>query len=179
MVEQAFDFPTQNALIEVGVQAGWRCWEAGAGRGSVARWLHGVGSAGKVVATDLPEQWFDAAGADIVFRRHDVVRDPAPERDFDLVHARFLLEHVPDPRGVTARLADALRPGGAGWAHVAYGIERVRPELRAQGIAGEQIDAVLRCLADPQNLITGPPVAIAWGQRSSSGSGDQPGGGQR
>jgi SAM-dependent methyltransferase len=31
---------------------------------------------------------------------------------FDLVHTRFLLEHVPDPLGVVREMARAVRPGG-------------------------------------------------------------------
>lgn len=46
------------------------------------------------------------------FQVNDVVRDPPPANGFDLVHARFVLEHVADPRSVISRLAGALRPGG-------------------------------------------------------------------
>ena len=112
-VERAFDTPTQNALREVGVSTGWRCWEVGAGRGSIARWLSGiVGSDGQVLATDLSDRWFDPATTGLRCERHDVARDPLPGDRFDLVHARFLLEHLVDPRSVIARFADALRPGG-------------------------------------------------------------------
>ncbi|MBV9685290.1 MAG: class I SAM-dependent methyltransferase [Solirubrobacterales bacterium] len=112
-VERAVDGSSRNALLEVGVDVGWRCWEVGAGRGSIARWLSVVvGTAGQVLATDLTDEWFDPAATDVRFQRHDVVRDPVPEGAFDLVHARFLLEHLADPRSVIARLIDALRPGG-------------------------------------------------------------------
>ncbi|MBV8997850.1 MAG: class I SAM-dependent methyltransferase [Solirubrobacterales bacterium] len=112
-VERAFDARSQNALTEVGVSTGWRCWEVGAGRGSIARWLSGiVGSGGEVLATDLSDRWFDPATTGIRWLRHDVANDPLPGDRFDLVHARFLLEHLADPGSVIARIADALRPGG-------------------------------------------------------------------
>jgi SAM-dependent methyltransferase len=98
------------ALIEVGVDTGWRCWEVGAGHGSIARWLaKTVGSDGVVVATDVDDRWFDA---DIPLVSHDVSRDPPPGASFDLIHARLLLEHLADPPSVIARLVGALGPGG-------------------------------------------------------------------
>jgi ubiquinone/menaquinone biosynthesis C-methylase UbiE len=113
-VERAFDRSSQSALIEVGVRPGWHCWEVGAGRGSVARWLAGiVGPEGTVLATDLDEERFDAGTGKVAFARHDVTADPPPQGNLDLVHARFLLEHLAHPRVVIGRLGEALRPGGA------------------------------------------------------------------
>lgn len=112
-LEQALDVPSRNALLEAGVDVGWRCWDVGAGRGSIARWLSDVvGADGRVLATDLSDHWFDPAGTGARFQRHDIVRDPLPDRAFDLVHARFLLEHLANPNAVIARLIAALRPGG-------------------------------------------------------------------
>lgn len=237
-VEHAFDTQSQNVLREVGVDAGWSCWEVGAGRGSIARWLSViVGSGGRVLATDLDDRWFDPAGTGAEFRRHDIVRDSLPGRIFDLVHARFVLEHLPAPRAVVARLAETLRPGGVlvledsaglgievtppaplfdhlakpwehagaavgwnaaygnalvsdlriaglvglhgrqyrqiacggeAWAHIAHGIRRLETELSARGITPEQLAEALRSLLDPANIITGPPVTIAWGRQAVS-----------
>jgi SAM-dependent methyltransferase len=236
-VERVFDEQTVAALREAGVGAGWRCWEVGAGRGSIAHWLgQAVGPKGTVLATDLHERWFQSTGAaNVEFGRHDVTRDPLPDERFDLVHARFLLEHLADPRTVIDRLAAALRPrgvlmledsagleigiappaeafarlapvweragksvgwnaaygraligdlraaglqaihgveyrqiaAGGAWKHVEHGLERLRPELREQGASDELLNAALRCLGDPANLITGPPVVIAWGRSES------------
>ncbi len=44
--------------------------------------------------------------------RHDVVTDPPPATGFDLVHARFVLEHLPEREAVLDRLVAALAPGG-------------------------------------------------------------------
>ena len=38
-VERAFDVQSRNVLLEVGVDAGWSCWEVGAGGPTVASWL--------------------------------------------------------------------------------------------------------------------------------------------
>lgn len=53
--------------------------------------------------------------AEIDFRRGDataLVLGDAEWGSFDLVHARFLLEHVPDPAGIVRTMARAARPGG-------------------------------------------------------------------
>jgi SAM-dependent methyltransferase len=113
-VQRAFDDQSRAALAGAGVRSGWRCWEVGAGRGSIARWLADVvGPQGHVLATDLDDRWFASTGAEnLEFRRHDVTRDQPPASRLDLIHARFLLEHLADPRDVIARLAAALKPGG-------------------------------------------------------------------
>ncbi|HEY2650690.1 MAG TPA: class I SAM-dependent methyltransferase [Solirubrobacteraceae bacterium] len=113
VLERALDSGSRSVLLEAGVQPGWRCWEAGAGRGSIARWLADiVGAAGHVVATDLDQTRFDAGTTDVAFKRQDVLADPIPGAGFDLVHARFLLEHLPEPQLALRRFREALRPGG-------------------------------------------------------------------
>ncbi len=111
-VERAFDGQSRAGIGAAGLRPGWRCWEVGAGRGSIANWLREVvGPEGRVLATDLDERWFTGGGG-VEFRRHDVTRDPPPAVELDLVHARFLLEHLADPLDVIARLAAALKRGG-------------------------------------------------------------------
>jgi SAM-dependent methyltransferase len=111
-LERAFDPLTRAVLAELGVCAGWRCWEVGAGRGGVARWLaRAVGPSGAVLASDIEER---SCGEDdgVTFLRHDVTSDPLPDVLFDLIHARFLLEHLDEPAPTIQRLTRALRPGG-------------------------------------------------------------------
>jgi SAM-dependent methyltransferase len=87
------------------------CWEIGAGGGSVAAWL--AERAGRLLITDVDIRFVEhLAGADVTVEHHDVVADPTPEGPFDLIHARLLLEHLPDRARVLDRLAGALRPGG-------------------------------------------------------------------
>ncbi len=218
------------------MQSGWRCWEVGAGRGSIANWLgEAVGPRGRVLATDLDDRWFSGAGAaNVEFLAHDLTRDPLPGEEFDLVHARFVLEHLADPPRVIARLAAAVRPGGvlvledsaglgfdvdppsdvftrlaprweraglsvgwsaaygrallghlraaglrdlrgleyrriapggAGWAHVVSGLERLRPGLLEEGVAEADLERAIASLRDAAKMITGPPVVIAHARR--------------
>ncbi|MEJ3744664.1 class I SAM-dependent methyltransferase [Actinomycetes bacterium KLBMP 9797] len=91
---------------------GARCWEVGAGGGSVARLMaDAVGPDGHVLATDIDPLHLVADG-NLAVRRHDV-RDPLPAGGpFDVIHARLVLLHVPERRRVLRDLAGALAPGG-------------------------------------------------------------------
>lgn len=111
-VEAYSDPASRSVLRELGVGDGWVCWEIGAGRGSLAYWLSDlVGPDGRVLATDIDtHRLHDRSNLEVV--RHDVVEDDPPEDGFDLIHARFLLEHLPEPEKVLDRLVSVLRPGG-------------------------------------------------------------------
>jgi len=112
---------TFRHLDGLGIGAGWRCWEVGAGGPSVPAWLAGrVGPTGSVVATDIDTSWLpaegdarlDASPARFEVRRHDVGVDDPPGSGFDLVHARLVLVHVPGRERALRSMVDALRPGG-------------------------------------------------------------------
>ncbi len=107
-----FDPSTFAHLLDLGVGAGRRCWEVGAGGMSVPRWLAGqVGPTGMVVATDIDTTWL--GGEDRVrVLRHDVGADEPPATGLDLVHARLVLTHVPRRVAALASMVAALRPGG-------------------------------------------------------------------
>jgi SAM-dependent methyltransferase len=45
-------------------------------------------------------------------RAQDLPLAPGEWGTFDLAHARFLLEHVPDPLAVVKQMVKAVRPGG-------------------------------------------------------------------
>jgi SAM-dependent methyltransferase len=109
-----FDPSTFRHLREIGVGAGWRCWEVGAGGMSVPNWLAArVGPTGLVIATDIDTSWLANAGADPVrILRHDVGADDPPVTDLDLVHVRLVLTHVPQRGTALASMIAALRPGG-------------------------------------------------------------------
>ncbi|MFE3316789.1 class I SAM-dependent methyltransferase [Nocardia sp. NPDC059195] len=110
----AYD-PESIALAQrLGVEAGWRCLEAGAGGGSFAHWLCSVTlPGGRVLAvdadprhlTDLPHRGGEVA-------RMDLVTDELPEGAFDFVHTRFVLLHIAQRDIVLQRLVRALAPGG-------------------------------------------------------------------
>ncbi len=113
-IEAGLDPSTIERLERIGVCDGWSCLEVGAGGGSIAEWLcRRVGATGNVVATDLQTRFLEAIGApNLEVRRHDVTKEEFEVAAFDLVMARKVLEHLPDPSAALARMAAALRPGG-------------------------------------------------------------------
>ncbi|GHH86503.1 methyltransferase [Streptomyces sulfonofaciens] len=114
-LRELFDSSTFRHIDELGIAPGWRCWEVGAGGTSVVNWLAGrVGTAGRVLATDIDTSWAcDAAGGVVDVLRHDVGRDRSPGgAGFDLVHARLVLVHVADRQRALRMMTESLRPGG-------------------------------------------------------------------
>jgi SAM-dependent methyltransferase len=116
LLESASDPGTLRVLETIGVGPGWRCLEIGAGAGSIASWLaERVGPTGHVLATDIDPRFLEPLAADhpnLEVCRHDVVSDDLPESAFDLVHARMVLEHLPERERALCRMAAALAPGG-------------------------------------------------------------------
>ena len=109
-----YDAGTIRHLERCGIARGWDCLEVGGGGGSIARWLADrVSPNGRVVATDIDTRHLDALGDPrIDVRRHDVL-EPLPEGPFDLIHARLVLNALPDRDAVLHRMVRALAP--AGW----------------------------------------------------------------
>jgi len=114
LLEQYLDPMTKRRMTMLGVRHGLRCLEIGAGGGSVAAWLcEQVGSTGRVVATDINIQLLQEIRLPCFEAiRHDITINGLPEGDFDFVHARWLLHHLPEPELAIRRMIDALRPGG-------------------------------------------------------------------
>lgn len=115
-LEAALDPGTREHLIRLGAGPGKRCLEVGAGGGSVACWLaEQVTPGGTVVATDLDTTFLNSKAAGLPgleVLRHDITAEELPT-GFDLVHARWLVEWLPDKRLALRRMVSALRPGGA------------------------------------------------------------------
>jgi SAM-dependent methyltransferase len=105
---------TIRHLTALGVGSGYRCLEVGAGGGSIAAWLaKRVGPTGSVLATDIDTRFLDVlAEPNLEVREHDLAAEDLPVGEFDLVHARLVLVHLPDPQRALQRLVAALRPGG-------------------------------------------------------------------
>lgn len=115
LLEDIYDGGTRALLGRLPLPAGARCLEVGAGAGSVALWLcDQVGGGGRVVGTDLDVAFLSerAAGTGLEVRRHNIVTDDLEPEAFDLIHARLVLEHIPERDDVLPRLAAALAPGG-------------------------------------------------------------------
>jgi SAM-dependent methyltransferase len=66
-----------------------------------------------VLATDLDPRMIEPlAGERVEVRQHNLLADPLPDGEFDLVHARMLLIHLPTRLEALERLAGAVHPGG-------------------------------------------------------------------
>ena len=113
-LERQLDPVSRAAAEQVGLAAGWRCWEVGAGRGSIAVWLAAqVTARGSVLATDIDVSGLAAVDRpNLTVLRHDLERDELPAAGFDLIHARLVLEHLTDPPAAVSHLAAALCRGG-------------------------------------------------------------------
>jgi 2-polyprenyl-3-methyl-5-hydroxy-6-metoxy-1,4-benzoquinol methylase len=129
-LEELFDPASRYFIERLGIAAGWRCLEVGFGAGSLAVWLADrVAPTGRVLATDLDPRMLDnERRANLEVRRHDVVADQLPRDEFDVVHSRAVLAHIPERQSVLERLRDAVRPGG--WL-VVEDIDLAGPAMRA------------------------------------------------
>jgi len=113
-LSQLLDPWTFRHIEALGIAAGWRCWEIGAGGPSVPSWLaERVGRTGHVLATDIDTSWMPP-GPDRTYDvlRHELGAEPLPDNGFDLIHARLVLVHVPTRGSVVPELVRALKPGG-------------------------------------------------------------------
>lgn len=149
-LEELNDPATIAHLEAVGVGPGWRCLEIGGGAGSIARWLcERVGPKGRVVATDLDVRFLDQIDApNLEVRRHDILEDELEAGGYDLVHSRFLLEHLERYREALARMVDALAPGG--W------------------IVVEDVDFAVAIMGDPNERPGYPPESVATAAEMTS-----------
>ncbi|MGW2620069.1 class I SAM-dependent methyltransferase [Streptomyces sp. NPDC001500] len=109
----AYDDITMARLRALGVGPGWHCLDVGAGTGTVARRLLEEAGVASVLAVDRDTRFLDARptpGLDVL--EADITGpEPVPGR-FSLVHARFVLMHLPERDRVLATLAGLVAPGG-------------------------------------------------------------------
>jgi SAM-dependent methyltransferase len=170
LLEQHRDPHTCSRLEELGIAAGWRCLEVGAGRGSIAAWMgERVRPGGSVVATDLDPRYCEWVASPVVqVLRHDLRFDRLAAADFDLVHERAVLGHLPDREAMLDKLLGWLRPGG--WLlveefHVSPEIvESSAPELRpflAALLRLPQVD-MLRAARLAEDLAAMGAVEVGW-----------------
>jgi len=114
LLESIYDPGTIARLTALGVEAGWRCLEVGAGAGSITRWLcDRVGPEGRVTAVDLEPVFLERdPRPNLEIHRRDILADGFPGEGYDLIHARALFMHLPRRDELIADLAGHLRPGG-------------------------------------------------------------------
>ena len=109
-----YDPRTLELCDRLGLSPGWHCLDVGAGTGSLAVELaERVGPSGTVVALDLDTRFLDPLSVDnLQVVQSDLNRQPLPAGQYDLVHARLVLEHLPLRAQVLQGMAAALKPGG-------------------------------------------------------------------
>jgi len=139
-----------------------RALDLGCGPGYTTRLLRELCAPRELVGLDASEAYVRLAAAEFgpgaVFAVHDVTRLPFPGGPADLIHARLLLSHLPEPERALERWRGELRPGGrllldeVEWigsedpVFVRY-LELVRHMLRARGQdleIGPRLDAATR-----------------------------------
>lgn len=130
-IEREFDPASRRRIFATGLTAGWRCLEVGPGAGSLMRWMgERVGPSGRVVALDLSTKFLTTqCPAHVEIQQGDIRTVSLPQDSFDLVHARYVLIHLPDYEIALSRMLAVLKPGG--W------IVLEEPDFSAsRGIAG-------------------------------------------
>jgi SAM-dependent methyltransferase len=112
-LSELYDAHTIHQLKERGIEEGWSCLEVSGGGGSITSWLCArVGVTGRVLATDIEPRFLQALSfPNLEVCRHDIRKEPLPQVEFDLVHARLGLTCL-EREGVLRRMLAALRPGG-------------------------------------------------------------------
>ncbi len=113
--------PTTQSLFErVGMRPGMACLDAGCGGGDVTLELARLaGSTGHAVGIDIDEIKLELARQEATASRignvsfHQTEIGAAQfEPEFDIIYARFLLTHLPNPAAVIAKMQSWLKPGG-------------------------------------------------------------------
>lgn len=144
LLEESFDPFSFRQLDCLGVREGWRCLEVGAGAGSVAARMAELAGPENVVATDLSLTFLDPlADLGVTVLHHDVTTDDAPG-EFDVIHTRFVLEHLPEREAVIKRLASWLTPGG--WLLIEIGTPL--PGLSSHPATRRTMAALARVMTD-------------------------------
>jgi trans-aconitate 2-methyltransferase len=110
--------PSSRALLERTVPRGRElALDLGCGPGHSTRMLAEVCRPRRTLGVDGSERYVELARATtqdpaVGFVHHDVTRLPLPEAPVDVVYARLLLAHLPDPPGLVERWRTQLQPGG-------------------------------------------------------------------
>jgi SAM-dependent methyltransferase len=106
---------TNAAFIEfLRVAPGSRVLEVGSGLGILAAEVASATAGAEVVGVELSAAQLAAAAQAkrVTFKQGDAHALDFPDASFDVVYARYLLEHVADPERVLREMRRVTRPGG-------------------------------------------------------------------
>lgn len=155
---RVIDPATRRTLSDVGVESGWHCCDVGSGAGTVTAWLADqVGPMGRVLSLDVDIRFQPPSAGVVEVRQTDITAEPIGDAEFDLVHARGLLQHLPQRDEVLAAMAQAAKPGG--WV-VVTDTDWIQYDAQAISEPFATLSAVCRGFAVQQHGYDG-----AWGRR--------------
>ena len=113
MLAELRDPSTRRRLTAVGIGPGWQCCDVGSGAGTIAAWMaEQVGPDGRVVSIDVDTRFQPPSSGNLEVRALDIAAEPIGDAEFDLVHARAVLEHVAERESVLDNMIAATKPGG-------------------------------------------------------------------
>lgn len=121
LLADAFEEVTRRLLGRLTVPADADCLDVGCGIGRTTALLGtSVPGVRKLVGLDADETLLEVArdrgapgeGVEVEYRSGDAADLPFPDDSFDLVYARFLLAHLPDPGPAVEEFRRVCRPGG-------------------------------------------------------------------
>jgi SAM-dependent methyltransferase len=112
-LSEIYDPASIKALSQIGIGTRWHCLDAGCGRGTIAAWLADRAYEGTTIACDADDFAFPAqAPTALRPMKCDIRAAGFAAATFDLIHARLLLQHLPDREQVLDQLVSWLAPGG-------------------------------------------------------------------
>lgn len=150
--------PATRAHLAGLVQPGWQCCDVGSGAGTVAAWLADrVGAEGRVVSIDVDCRFQPPSSGTVDVRQADVTVDAIGEAEFDLVHARGVLQHLAQREEVLTAMVAATRPGG--WV-VATDVDWIQFDAQAIPEPFATLSATMRGFSVQQHGYDGE-----WGRR--------------
>ncbi|MFE6177040.1 class I SAM-dependent methyltransferase [Streptomyces sp. NPDC056464] len=109
----AYDDITMARLRALGVGPGWSCLDVGAGTGTVSRRLLDEAGVASVLAVDRDARFLaerSVPGLEVL--EADITSPNSVSGRFRLVHARFVLMHLPQRERLIRTLSGLVEPGG-------------------------------------------------------------------
>ena len=118
MLAQVLNPLTRGVLERIPKITGGRCLDLGCGQGNTTRLLSEVLEPGECIGVEYDASLVEYANArggnppGVRFQRGDAMKLDFPDASFDVVFARYLLVHMPDPMAVIREMLRVVRPGG-------------------------------------------------------------------
>jgi SAM-dependent methyltransferase len=161
VLARVVDPGTRAALTGIGIAPGWHCCDVGSGAGTIAAWMaEQVLPHGRVVSIDVDTRFQPPSAGIIEVRSLDVTRDAIGADEFDVVHARGVLQHLVQREAVLDAMIAATKPGG--WI-VVGDVDWIQFDAQAVPEPFATLSRTLRDLSVEQHGYDG-----MWGRRLGS-----------